>query len=154
MSAPMRPEADDADRLLVELDAGVVRPLPLPLRQRGVRGRDVPGEAQDVPDRELGGRDDVRGRRVHDHHARRRGRLDVDVVEPHARACDHLELRRGGDRLGVDLRRGAHEDRVRVGDRLEQRGPVGAVDVADLEVGPEGVDGGGREFFGDQHDRL
>ena len=23
-----------------------------------------------------------------------------------------------------------------------------------LEVGPEGVDGGGREFFGDQHDRL
>ena len=43
---------------------------------------------------------------------------------------------------------------LRVGERGEQRGTVGAVDVADLEVGPEGVDGGGREFFGDQHDRL
>ena len=67
-------EADDADGLLVELDARVVRPLPLALRERGVRGRDVPGEAQDVADGELGRRDDVRGRRVHDHDARGRSR--------------------------------------------------------------------------------
>ena len=80
--------------------------------------------------------------------------LDVDVVESDAGARDDLQLRRRRDRLGVDLRRGAHEDRVRVGECVEQRGAVGAVDVADLEVGPEGVDGGGREFFGDQHDRL
>ena len=58
------------------------------------------------------------------------------------------------DDLRVDLRRGAHQDRVGVGDRGEQRRPVGAVDGADLEVRPEGVDGGGRKFFGDQHDRL
>jgi hypothetical protein len=119
-----------------------------------VRGRDVTGEAQDVPDRELGRRDDVRGRCIHDHDAGRRGRLDVDVVEADARPSDDLELRCGRDRLGVDLRRRSHEDRVRVGEAGEQRGPVGPVDVADLEVGPQGVDGGGREFFGDQHDRL
>ena len=65
-----------------------------------------------------------------------------------------LSSGRRGDRLGVDLRRRAHEHRVRVGERREQRRPVGAVDVADVEVGPQGVDRGGREFFGDQHDRL
>ena len=147
-------ESDDADGLLVELDAGVVRPLPLPLCERRVRGGDVTGEAQDVPDGELGGRDDVRGRCVHDHDARRRGGLDVDVVEADARARDDLEVRRGRDRLGVDLRGGTHEDRVRLGECRQQRRAVGAVDDADVEVGPEGVDGGGREFFGDQHDRL
>ena len=147
-------EADDADGLLVELDARVLRALPLPLRERAVGGRDVAGEAQDVADGQLGGRDDVRGRRVDDHDAGGGRRLDVDVVEPDAGARDDLELRGGGDRLGVDLRRGAHEDRVRVRERGEQRRAVGAVDGPDLEVGPEGVDGGGREFFGDQDDRL
>ena len=46
------------------------------------------------------------------------------------------------------------EHRVRVGQCREQRGPVGAVDVADVEVRTEGVDRGGREFFGDEHDGL
>ena len=32
-----------------------------------------------------------------------------------------LSSRRGGDRLGVDLRRGTHEDRVRIGERREER---------------------------------
>ena len=49
---------------------------------------------------------------------------------------------------------GTLEHGVGVGDGRQQRGAIGAVDVADVEVGPEGVDGGGREFFGDQHDRL
>ena len=57
-------------------------------------------------------------------------------------------------RLGVDLRRRADQHRVRVGERREQRRTVGAVDVADVEVGTEGIDRGGREFFGDEHDRL
>ena len=47
------------------------------------------------------------------------------------------------DRLGVDLRRRADEHGVRVGERREQRGPVGAVDAADVEVRSEGVDRGG-----------
>ena len=111
--------------------------------ERRVRGRDVAGEAQDVADGELGRRDDVRGRRVHDHDAGGRRRLDVDVVESDAGAGDDLQHRRRRDRLGVDLRRRADEHRVRVGERREQRGPVGAVDVADVEVGTEGVDRGG-----------
>ena len=147
-------EADDADGLLVELDAGVLRALPLPAFAESRGRRDVAGQGQDVADRELGRRDDVRGRRVDDHHAGLGRRLDVDVVETDARAGDDLEQGCRGDRLGVDLRRGADQDRVRVGQRGEQGGAVGAVDVADVEVGAESLDGGGREFFGDQHDRL
>ena len=147
-------EADDADSLLVELDAGVLGALPETLGETRVCDRDVPGEAQDVPDRELGRGDDVGGGRVHDHHAGGGCGLDVDVVEADAGAGDHLEVRRRGDRLGVDVGRGTDEDRVGVSERGQQRWAVGAVDGAYVEVGPEGVDGSGREFFGDQHDRL
>ncbi|BDZ46111.1 hypothetical protein GCM10025866_20200 [Naasia aerilata] len=107
-----------------------------------------------MADGELRGGDDVRGRRVDDHDAGRGGGRDVDVVEPDARARDDLELRGRGDRLGVDLRRGADQHGAGLGERGEERGPVGAVDIADVEVGPQGVDGGGREFFGDHDDRL
>ena len=57
-------------------------------------------------------------------------------------------------RLGVHLRGGADEHGVDVGEGREQLAAVGAVDLADLEVGPEGVDGCGRELLGDQHDGL
>ena len=67
---------------------------------------------------------------------------------------DHLEPRRGGDRLGVDLGRAAHDDGVGLGERGEQRRTVGAVDVTDVEVVGEHLDGGGGEFFGDQYDRI
>ena len=59
-------------------------------------------------------------------------------------------LRRGGDRLGVDLGGAAHDHRVGVGQGGEQGRPVGAVDVADVEVVGEYVDGGGGELFGDE----
>ena len=95
-------EADDADGLLVQLDAGVLRPLPLALPQRGVRRADVAGGGEHQRDGELGGGDDVGRRRVDDHHAGLGRRADVDVVEPHAGAGDDLEPRCGGERLGVD----------------------------------------------------
>ena len=56
-----------------------------PADERRVRGGDAAGEAQDVTDGQLRGRDDVRCRGVDDHDARGRRRLDVDVVEPDAR---------------------------------------------------------------------
>jgi hypothetical protein len=147
-------EADDADPLLVELDARVLRALPLSGCQRGVRGGDVPRERQDVADRQLGGADDVGGRGVDDHHAGGRRGGDVDVVEPDPGTGDHLEQRSGGDRLGVDLGRRADEHGVGGGEGREQSGPVGSVDVADVEVGSQRVDRRGGEFFGDEHNRL
>jgi hypothetical protein len=67
---------------------------------------------------------------------------------------DDLEVLRDGDGLGIDLGRRADEHRGCLWQRGEERGAVGAVDVADVEVGTEGLDGGGRELFGDQDDRL
>ena len=61
---------------------------------------------------------------------------------------------RGGERLGVDLGGRADEHGVDVGEGREQLGAVGAVAVPDLEVGAEGLDGGGRELFGDQDNGL
>ena len=43
---------------------------------------------------------------------------------------------------------------MRLCEGRQQSGPVGAVDVAHVEVGTEGVDRGGRELFGDEHDGL
>ena len=147
-------EADDADGLLVELDAGVLRALPLAVAQRGVGRADVARGGEQQADGELGGADDVGGRRVHDHHAGLGGGLDVDVVEADPGAGDDLEPRGRGERLGVDLGGGADQDRVDVDDRGEQLGAVGAVAVADLEVGAERLHGGGAELFGDEYDGL
>ena len=84
-------EPDDADGLLVELDAGVLDALPLPLLQRRAGGRDVPGGGEQQADGQLGGADDVGGRRVDDHDAGLGGLLDVDVVEADTGAGDDLE---------------------------------------------------------------
>ena len=113
----------------------------------------LPGDGEQQRDRLLGGGDDVGGGRVDDHDAAGGGGRHVDVVQADAGPGDHLEPGRGGDRLGVDLGGAAHDHRVGVGQRGEQRRPVGAVDVADVEVVGEHVDGGRGEFLGDQYDR-
>ena len=58
------------------------------------------------------------------------------------------------ERLGVDLGGRAHEQRVGVGDRGQQRGAVGAVHVADLDVVAQQGDRGRRELLGEQDDRA
>ena len=90
-------ETDDAERLLAELDAGVLAALPLAVLQRGVGLRDVPGGGDQQAARQLGGGDDVGGGSVDHHDAGLGGGRDVDVVEPDARAGDDLELPGGGD---------------------------------------------------------
>ena len=147
-------QADDADGLLVELDAGVLAALPLAVLQRGVGRSDVARGGQHERHGELRGGDDVGGRGVHDHHAGLGGRLDVDVVEADTGAGDHLQLLGGGEGLGVDLGRAAHQDGVDVGDGGQEFGAVGAVAVADLEVGSERLHGGGAELFCDENDGL
>ncbi len=79
---------------------------------------------------------------------------DVDVVETDTRAGHHAELLRGGDRLGVDLGGGTHQDGVDVGDRGEEFRAVRAVAVPDLEIRTQSVDRGGRQLFSDEYDRL
>ena len=147
-------EADDADGLLVELDAGVLAALPLAVLERGAGRRDVAGGREHQRDRELGGGDDVGGRRVDDHDAGLGGGLDVDVVEADAGAGDDLQLRGRREGLGVDLGGGADEDRVDVGDGRQQLGAVGAVAVRISKSGPRASTVAGRQLFGDEYDGL
>jgi hypothetical protein len=93
------------------------------------------------------------GRRgVHHHHPALGGRGDVDVVQPDARPCDHLEVGPRGQRLRIDPGRTPDHHRGRVGERGQQRGPVGAVDVPDLDVLAEHLQHTRGQLFGDQDD--
>ena len=87
-------EADDAERLAVQLDAFPLRPVPLPRLQIGVRLRHVARLREQQRDRVLGRRQDVRLRRVHHHHAAARRLGDVDVVEADAGPADDDQLAR------------------------------------------------------------
>ena len=86
------PEPDDAERLAVQLDAFPLRAVPLPALQVGVRLRHVARLREQQRERVLGGREDVRLRRVHDHHAAPRRLGDVDVVEADAGPADDDEV--------------------------------------------------------------
>jgi hypothetical protein len=112
----------------------------------------VPGGGQQQRHGVLGRADDVRRRRVDDHDAALGRRGHVDVVQPDAGAGDDLEVRSGGQRLGVDLRGAADHHRGGVGQRGQQGGAVGAVHVTDLDVAPQHLQHAGGEFFGDQDD--
>ena len=113
-------EADDAERLAVELDALPSRPLPLAGLQRGVGLGDVAGLGEQQGDGLLGRREDVRLRRVDDHHAAPRGGCDVDVVDTDARSADDDQiLGRVQHRLG-DLRRRADDQRLGTPNGVQQ----------------------------------
>src|SRR5918999_5477361 len=147
-------ETDDADGLAVQLDARERTALPLALPQGRVGRRDVPRGGEQQRDRVLGGGDDVGRGRVDDHDAARGGGGDVDVVQADAGTGDDLQPGGGGERLGVDLGGRADEQGVGVGDRGQQRGAVGAVHVADLDVVTEEGHRGRRELLGEQDDRA
>ena len=85
-------------------------------------------------------------------HAALGGGGDVDVVQADAGPGDDLEVRRGGQRLGVDLGGAADQHRGRVGQGGQQGRAVGAVDVPDLDLVAEHVQDARREFLGDQDD--
>ena len=78
-------EAEDPERLLVQLDAGELRALPRAAGQRRVRLGNVARQRQQQRHRVLGGGDHVRLRRVGDDDPALGGGIDVDVVDPHAR---------------------------------------------------------------------
>ena len=148
-------EADDADGLLVELDAGVPRPLPLAVacsaacagRCGGRRPASAPtasSAAETMLD--VGALTTITPAWV--------AAFTSTLSRPTPARATTLSLLGRGERLGVDLGGRADQDRVDVGDRGQQLGAVGAVAVPDLEVRAERLDGGGAELLGDEYDGL
>src|SRR5699024_2249423 len=136
-------EPDHTDGLFVQLDTGVLGPLPLTVDQGAVcRGGVACGGQQQVDGR-FGGADDVGGGGVDHQDPGLGGRVHVHVVQTDTRAGDHLEFGCRGHCLGVDPGRAAYDQRIDVVQGREQLGPVGAVDVAHLEVLFEEGDSGG-----------
>ena len=64
-----------------------------------------------------------------------------------------LSLGASGQRLGIDVRGAADDHRIDVGQRGQQRRPVGAVDVADLGVLGQHGERGRSKLFGNENDR-
>jgi hypothetical protein len=115
-------EADDAERLPEQLDAGKALPVPGTGLHRGRGLRHGACPAQHVGEGELSGCDGVARGCVHHDHAALGRRLDVDIVDPDAGAPDHLELRGRGKHLGRDLGFRAHCNGVHVAHELEHLG--------------------------------
>ena len=120
--------ADDSQDLPVELDPGVLGPLPLAPVHGLVGEGDVPRQCQEHRAGVLCRGEDVRGRGVHDEDPLVGGAGDVDVVHPYPGASDDLQVLPGLDHLGGDLRPGPDDQAVVVPD-----------DRAELVLGEAGL---------------
>ena len=136
---PDAAEADEAERLPGELVAGEPRAVPAALLERGVGLGNRAREAEQETERVLRCRDDGGLRRVRDDDSAPRGRVEIDVVDPHPGPADHLELRGLFDQAGVEVRAAADDDRVVVAD---PRGEVAVRVHIDVEPFAQEVDPG------------
>src|SRR6185295_14667877 len=146
--------ADDAERLVEELDAHEAVLLPLAGMRRGVGFGNLAGERHHQRQRMLGGGDGVAERGVHDDDAARRGGRDVDIVDADAGAADHFQVLRLGDELGRDLGRRADGKPVIGGDARGEcilvLAEIGLVGDLDAPVA-EDLHGGFGELVGDEY---
>ena len=135
-------EAEDPERLLIQLHAGELRALPLAARQRHVRLRNVAREREQQRHRVLSRRHHVRLRRVGHDDPALGGRRHLDIVDPHAGTPDHAQVGGSLDQLGGQLCGGANQDAVVGADPLDQLlvGPVEA--EIDVEVLTQQIDAG------------
>jgi hypothetical protein len=135
-------EAEDSERLAVDLHPGEPLSLPFPPGQRGVRLGNIATEPEHQRHGVLRSRDDVRLRRVRHQHPSLGGGANVDVVDPDPGATDHLQALPALDQVSRDLRGRADDQRVVGGDPVRKVavGPIGP-DV-DVEVLAQQVEPG------------
>ncbi len=151
---PDASEPDDPERLAVQLDAHPLRTVPRAGLQIGARLGHVAGLGEQQRQSVLGRREDVRLRRVDDHHAAAGGLGDVDVVEPDSGPADDDEIRRRLEHLGRHLGGAADHERLRARDRDEQLLRREAGLHVDIEArGTHGVEPSFGERFGDENAR-
>ncbi len=145
------PEAEDAKRLLVQLDAGELRALPLAAGERGVSLGNVARQGKQQGHRVLGRGHNVRLRSIGDDDAAARGGLHVDVVHADTGATDHTQVLCGIDQLGRHLCRRTDQDAV-VGADLLGQFLIGPVDAeVDVEVLFEQFDARVADLLLDEH---
>ena len=119
---PDRPEAHDAEGATVQFPADELVPFPLAPLHRGVGGGEMPEQRKHRSEKEFGHRHGVPGRGVDHGDAEGGGGLQRDVVDPHPGTPDHLEAGAATDHLFGDLGGAPDDDRIVVGDPLQQVG--------------------------------
>ena len=116
---PDATEAENAQRLTAQLLAAGVRlfeflELGVGRPHLVVSAVDAPAEAEEVSEDQFGYGRAGGGRRVVGRDALRLSVSVVDVVDPHAAAADHLQVRAGVDQVLTHLGGGADDDNVEV----------------------------------------
>lgn len=112
--------AEDAERLVLELLARELGAIPLAFLHGRARCRGVTCGGEHERHGLLGSGHDVGERRVAHDDAALGGSLAVDVVDAHAGAADDLELGPGLDDLAGDRRGRAHDERIVLGNHLDE----------------------------------
>ena len=132
---PDTTEADDAQRLLVQLHPVELGAIPRAPDQRGVRLRNIAGQREQQGHRVLGRRDDVRLGRVGYDHSAAGGRIDIDVVDADTGTGHDLQAVGLGQQVSIDLGGRADQDAVEVGDASLELGAIPRCAQLDLEPG-------------------
>jgi len=127
-------------------------PLPPPSLEGGVGLRHVAGLGQQQRHGVLGGRDDIRLRRIHHHHPTPCRGLDVDVVEADTCAADHDQIVRRLEHLGRDLSCGADDQRVSADDVGQQLIEI-ELDIDHVAGATKPIEATIGDFFGHQDTR-
>ena len=128
-------EAEDAERLGMQLDTGEPGAVPGTGDEGGMRLRHVAGQRQQQRHGVLGRCDHIRLRRVGDHDAQTGRGLDVDVVHADARARNDPQPGRPGQQARVKLGRRTDQDALELADPAHQLGIVPVEAAHDLDPG-------------------
>ena len=140
-------EADHAEALALEFEAGEAALRPLAGLHAGVGGRHVAGQREQQGQRLLGGGQRVAVRRIHHRDAAVGGGFDVDGVDTGAGTTDHAQVRGMDEGLGRHLGGRTDDQHVDVGQGARQR--AGVFDGVDGLDRPAGVAEQGQTIFVD-----
>ena len=130
-------QAEDAERFVVKFDALKFLAVPVAAFHRSVRLGDFARQRHQHGEGQLGGGDGVAAGCVHHDDAALGGRLDIDVIGPHAGAAHDAEFRRGLDEVFRHFGLRTHNHRRHVAHQWQQfrfRQPL--LEDRHFELGP------------------
>ena len=113
-------EAEDGERLMVELGAREITAIPTASFHAGICCCHVARSCEHERHGMFSSRDGIRYRRIAYDHAIGIGSFNVDVIDAHTSTTDHAQLLADLEDLTIDLRCGTHDERIVVFDDVEQ----------------------------------
>ena len=113
-------EADDAERLSLELATHELGTIPHPVLHGQRGGRQLSQQANHSAEEQLGHGHRIAGGGVDDRHAEFGGDVERDVIHADTGTANNPQFRRGAQQLGGDARRAAADDGIVLADAPQQ----------------------------------